>query len=198
MFKNTRELLNSSKPLQKLFGPDLEKKIESCQSFEKDCQGPENNETNIVEKSRNREIPNTIWRNYRSPLKFRERIRPTGHIPKTRKERKRNQQRKIDQICLAGRLKQFLENWNHVTTCTIRYFIIKVNHTRLIKQGALLRVKHCKGQFLLSLLLVRKPSGDYRFILNLKHLNKLLKPPHYGGRQISNTADDRELLYANY
>lgn len=48
-----------------------------------------------------------------------------------------------------------------------------------LKLGAVIKVKPCKAQFLSPYFLVKKPDGSYRFILNLKQLNKFLSPPHF-------------------
>ncbi|XP_071578072.1 uncharacterized protein [Temnothorax nylanderi] len=45
--------------------------------------------------------------------------------------------------------------------------------------GAIESCTPCKSQFISTYFLVDKPNGDKRFILNLKKLNKFIKPPHF-------------------
>lgn len=49
----------------------------------------------------------------------------------------------------------------------------------LINKSAIEICKPKKGQFLSSYFLVKKPDGSYRFILNLKKLNKFIKTNHF-------------------
>lgn len=49
----------------------------------------------------------------------------------------------------------------------------------LCAKGAIEPVLDCKGQFLSSFFVIRKSSGGWRFILNLKNLNKFIFAPHF-------------------
>lgn len=49
----------------------------------------------------------------------------------------------------------------------------------LLELGAISACIPCKKQFISTIFLVPKPNGSNRFILNLKNLNKSLKPEHF-------------------
>lgn len=49
----------------------------------------------------------------------------------------------------------------------------------LLCNGAISKCQPTDGQFLSSIFLVPKPNGKYRFILNLKNLNKFITPDHF-------------------
>lgn len=49
----------------------------------------------------------------------------------------------------------------------------------LIKKGAVSKCKPCDKQFISTYFLRQKSNGDYRFILNLKKLNKSIIAPHF-------------------
>lgn len=51
--------------------------------------------------------------------------------------------------------------------------------TRLLKRGAIEIVEDCENQFLSSFFVIRKSSGGWRFILNLKKLNRFIFAPHF-------------------
>ncbi|XP_051168859.1 uncharacterized protein LOC127286471 [Leptopilina boulardi] len=51
--------------------------------------------------------------------------------------------------------------------------------SRLLKIGAIFRCKPCSNQFLSSYFLRQKSSGEDRFILNLKKLNKFIPTSHF-------------------
>lgn len=51
--------------------------------------------------------------------------------------------------------------------------------SRLIDKRAIEPVLDCKGQFLSSFFVIRKSSGGWRFILNLKRLNEFIIAPHF-------------------
>lgn len=50
---------------------------------------------------------------------------------------------------------------------------------KLLEKGAIRQCSPCKSQFLSSYFLVQKPDGSYRFILNLKKLNKFMNKEHF-------------------
>lgn len=50
---------------------------------------------------------------------------------------------------------------------------------RLRTKGALEIVSDCEDQFLFSFFVIEKPSGGWRFILNLKRLNEFIIAPHF-------------------
>ncbi|KAJ0169654.1 hypothetical protein K1T71_014839 [Dendrolimus kikuchii] len=49
----------------------------------------------------------------------------------------------------------------------------------LLQLGAVHKCKHTSGQFISSIFLRQKPNGKFRFILNLKSLNKFIKTEHF-------------------
>lgn len=49
----------------------------------------------------------------------------------------------------------------------------------LIALGAIRPCPDCANQFLSSYFLVKKPNGKYRFVLNLKELNKFIIADHF-------------------
>ena len=49
----------------------------------------------------------------------------------------------------------------------------------LLSAGAIRNVAHCEGKFISSVFLVPKSNGSYRFIINLKPLNKFLEYEHF-------------------
>nr|CAH7742643.1 unnamed protein product [Callosobruchus chinensis] len=65
---------------------------------------------------------------------------------------------------------------------------------RLIESGDIKRVRNCKGQFLSKYFLRKKPSGEYRFILNLKRLNAFLSPPHF---KLEDIRTAKNLIFKN-
>lgn len=50
---------------------------------------------------------------------------------------------------------------------------------KLLNIGAIRKCIHDNNEFLSHIFLVPKPNGDKRFILNLKNLNKFIKPTHF-------------------
>lgn len=109
----------------------------------------------------------------------------------------------------AGRLPLFYDQWSRITnnpiilSCIKGYeipFISPVNQLsipmeknysalekdnfneaihNLLCNGAISKCQPTDGQFLSSIFLVPKPNGKYRFILNLKNLNKFITPDHF-------------------
>ena len=51
--------------------------------------------------------------------------------------------------------------------------------TRLCNFGAIERVADCEGQFLSSFFMIKKSSGGWRFILNLKRLNNFIVASYF-------------------
>ena len=56
-------------------------------------------------------------------------------------------------------------------------YLVQIKH--LLKIGAIQVCKSESGQFLSHYFLTPKHNGKYRFILNLKQLNKHIEPPHF-------------------
>ncbi|XP_036146143.1 uncharacterized protein LOC118646722 [Monomorium pharaonis] len=113
------------------------------------------------------------------------------------------------EVLIAGRLSLFLAQWRKITTDreilqaisgyrlpfshqppaqtvepTIQMsqeeiIICKKEIARLCKRGAIEPVSKCKNQFLSPFFLIRKTSGGWRFILNLKRLNEFITVPHF-------------------
>ncbi|KXZ75618.1 Gag-Pol polyprotein-like Protein [Tribolium castaneum] len=109
----------------------------------------------------------------------------------------------------AGRLKDFASKWceitnNQVILNWIKGYTIPFQHQprqakrlvnqkfsntesktiieclqALMTQGAVKKCIPTSNQFISPFFLVKKPNGSERFILNLKHLNRFLKPPHF-------------------
>lgn len=55
--------------------------------------------------------------------------------------------------------------------------------------GAIEQCKHKKGEFLSPYFLVKKPNGDFRFVLNLKSLNKFVDTVHFKLENLKNVKD---------
>ena len=51
--------------------------------------------------------------------------------------------------------------------------------SKLVEKGAVEKCVDTEGQFLSSFFLVPKPDGSFRFILNLKKLNKFINAEHF-------------------
>lgn len=51
--------------------------------------------------------------------------------------------------------------------------------TELLKSGAIAQAQHTEAEFLSSYFLLQKPDGSFRFILNLKALNRYIETPHF-------------------
>ncbi|EFN74375.1 hypothetical protein EAG_00138, partial [Camponotus floridanus] len=49
----------------------------------------------------------------------------------------------------------------------------------LLLKNSIEECEPCEGQFLSPIFLVPKLDGAYRFILNLKKLNKFIDAPHF-------------------
>jgi len=113
------------------------------------------------------------------------------------------------EVSLAGRLSFFLPQWREITfdpfiLQSIAGYRLPFLHQpplqkkeprvslseadnrvcaleidNLLRKGAIERVTDCTGQFLSSFFVIRKSSGGWRFILNLKHLNRFINAPHF-------------------
>ena len=57
--------------------------------------------------------------------------------------------------------------------------ILETMIPQLLLKGVIKRCVPCKEQFVSPVFLDPKPDGGFRFILNLKELNKFLMPPHF-------------------
>lgn len=96
----------------------------------------------------------------------------------------------------AGRLKDFVSEWQKLTSdrnilniiahCEIEFKdnilpIQKPNSVRnlTINMGAIEEVSPVKGQFISSIFVRPKKSGEYRVILNLKNLNEFVEYHHF-------------------
>lgn len=58
-----------------------------------------------------------------------------------------------------------------------KHFFQSIND--LLSIGAISKCSPCEGQFVSGIFLVPKPNGKYRFILNLKKLNKFIDTNHF-------------------
>lgn len=67
--------------------------------------------------------------------------------------------------------------------------ILQSSIDKLISNGAIQKCKHKKGEFLSPYFLVPKPNGDFRFVLNLKQLNKHIKTDHFKLENLKNVKD---------
>lgn len=57
--------------------------------------------------------------------------------------------------------------------------VVEAEIATLLAKGAVETCSPCKSQFLSSVFLRTKPDGSFRFILNLKKLNKFIDAPHF-------------------
>lgn len=64
----------------------------------------------------------------------------------------------------------------------------------MLSIGAIEQCKHKKGEFLSPYFLVTKPNGDFRFVLNLKSLNKFVDTVHF---KLENFKNVKDLLSPN-
>lgn len=55
----------------------------------------------------------------------------------------------------------------------------KIEIEKLLEKGAIEECAQCKDQFISSYFLVPKPDQSFRFIFNLKELNKYIKSTHF-------------------
>lgn len=65
----------------------------------------------------------------------------------------------------------------------------------LCKIGAVSKSKKEKNDFYSNFFLVKKPNGSFRFILNLKNLNKHIDPPHF---KLEDYRSVKDLLHKDY
>ena len=65
---------------------------------------------------------------------------------------------------------------------------------KLLEKGAIVKAKHCPGEFISNLFLVPKKTGDLRPVINLKPLNKFVVKRHFEMETISVA---RELINSN-
>ena len=65
----------------------------------------------------------------------------------------------------------------------------------IIEKGAIEPCKPLKDQFLSPYFLTSKPDGSYRFILNLKGLNKFIDPDHF---KMEDLRTARNLIFNDY
>lgn len=116
----------------------------------------------------------------------------------------------------AGRLKNFKHEWEKLTTDThiLSYIagykipfdkmprqlapppepnlseLERKDHRTaindLLLKGAISKCKTEKGEYLSPYFLRKKPSGEHRFILNLKKLNQFLTAPHFKMESLKN------------
>ena len=125
---------------------------------------------------------------------------------------------------IAGRLKDYIDNWKEITSdkfvlnCVrgykIEFFknvkqckepiinlsLAEVNNIekiidKLLQKGAIERCKPSQHQFLSSYFLVPKPNGSFRFILNLKKLNKFIRTTHF---KLEDTRTAAKLIFPGY
>lgn len=139
-------------------------------------------------------------------------------------EREEDVEKTLEVSKYAGRIKFYLQNWKLITkNTTILSWIVgykipfkakpyqfsipnmpklqkretklyseSIRH--LLKIGAVEVVTKCKNQFLSSFFLRQKPNGEYRFILNLKNLNKFITAPHF---KLEDIRTAKNLIFQN-
>ena len=104
--------------------------------------------------------------------------------------------------CISGYKIRFIKK---VDASLSNNFQIKVKHKQyddhkkdineLIEKGAVVACKESKDQFVSSYFLRKKPNGSYRFILNLKNLNKFIKTDHF---KLEDLRTAVQLTFPNY
>lgn len=72
----------------------------------------------------------------------------------------------------------------NIEPSSIRFNPIEIEHlnseiTKLLESGAIVECCDLPSQFISSIFLTPKSDGTYRFILNLKSLNKFIQPQHF-------------------
>lgn len=174
-----------------LFGNTSQEKCRAAKEVEKTSKEIKVPERNQASTSLNSRRPT-----------FERNIRPGSSTSETIPEI-------VEVRCIAGRLKHFVPQWTKITNSwfilnTVKGFKIpfiskpsrkKIKIHRLLsldenskmktviddlkEKGVVSICKKEKGEFLSPYFLRRKPNGNARFILNLKHLNEFIKPPHF-------------------
>lgn len=87
--------------------------------------------------------------------------------------------------CIQGYEIPFTCPVNQLFTPTIKEYSESEEHNfeeaiqNLLSNGAISKCQPTEGQFLSSIFLVPKPNGNFRFILNLKNLNRFITTEHF-------------------
>ena len=72
---------------------------------------------------------------------------------------------------------------------------VKLAIDALVEKGAVIRCEETQGQFLSPYFLVKKPNGTFRFILNLKYVNKFILKQHF---KLEDLRTVTELIFPDY
>ncbi|XP_057338526.1 uncharacterized protein LOC130676391 [Microplitis mediator] len=163
--KKAKSVLEKSETDEYLFGSGLSERVKTAKSVEKvglslKPQAPE--------KKTNAKPHSTL--NWKSPFVKAGNQTQTGY------------QRRVPPKSFYQSRTCLPHQTRPVQNCSLNandepYLQAAVN--KLLELGAIRVCVPCNGQFLSTYFLVPKPNGDYRFVLNLKDLNKYILTFHF-------------------